>query len=312
MNLVVTLIVPVFLSVLLGVAARYLRLIDAGGFKGLTSFVFNFAIPFSLFANLATAHLPAAIPWSYFVTYFGAGIMVYGIGLFLSRQVFRRPFAEAVPFAFGSVFSNTTLLGIPIVLGVWGESATLPLFLVIVLHAAIYFPPSTLLIEIGLGSRPHVMEMVRLIIKGLIHNPIVLALALGMVVAFFTIPVPEVVMRFLTLTAQAAGPCALFAMGGSLRLEGLHKVGGETAVAVLLKIVVHPVLVALLGFYVFHLDPLWAKVAVTMAALPSGINLFILADRYGVAVDRSAAIVTVGTAAALLTLSLLLPYLAAL
>ena len=53
LNLAVTIIIPVFMLVLLGAIARRLQLIDAGGFKGLTSFVFNFAIPFSLFANLA-------------------------------------------------------------------------------------------------------------------------------------------------------------------------------------------------------------------------------------------------------------------
>ena len=49
-----------------------------------------------------------------------------------------------------------------------------------------------------------------------------------------------------------------------------------------------------------------------MAALPAGVNLFILADRYNVAIDRSAAIVAIGTAVAAVTLSFLLPFLASL
>lgn len=312
MNLAVTIIIPVFMLVLLGAIARRLQLIDAGGFKGLTSFVFNFAIPFSLFANLAGTTLPPTIPWSYFVTYFGAGITVYCIGLLVSRHVFGHPLAEATAFAFGSTFSNTALLGIPLVLGLWGEQGALPLFLVIAVHAAVFFPPSTLLIEVGLGGRPNIWGMIILIVQGLIRNPFVVALALGMLVAFLAIPLPEVITRFLELGAQAASPCALFAMGGALRLNGPHKIGIEVAVAVVFKMVLHPALVAVLAFFVFDLDPLWAKVAVTMAALPAGVNLFILADRYNVAIDRSAAIVAIGTAAAAVTLSLLLPFLAGL
>jgi len=151
-----------------------------------------------------------------------------------------------------------------------------------------------------------------LIAQGLIRNPFVVALALGMLVAFLAIPLPAVITRFLELGAQAASPCALFAMGGALRLNGLHKIGVEAALAVVFKMVLHPALVAVLAFFVFDLDPLWAKVAVTMAALPAGVNLFILADRYNVAIDRSAAIVAIGTAAAAVTLSLLLPFLAGL
>mgnify|MGYP000854738843 FL=1 len=101
-------------------------------------------------------------------------------------------------------------------------------------------------------------------------------------------------------------------MGGALRLNGLHKIGVEAATAVVFKMMLHPAVVAVLAFFVFDIDPLWAKVAVTMAALPAGVNLFILADRYNVAIDRSAAIVAIGTAVAAVTLSILLPFLASL
>ncbi|MEC9175954.1 MAG: AEC family transporter, partial [Pseudomonadota bacterium] len=47
-----------------------------------------------------------------------------------------------------------------------------------------------------------------------------------------------------------------------------------------LKLAGHPALVWLLGTYVFDVPALWRDVAVLVAALPVGINVYLLAARY--------------------------------
>ena len=56
----------------------------------------------------------------------------------------------------------------------------------------------------------------------------------------------------------------------------------------------------------FDVRPLWTAVAVLSAALPAGANVFLLAQRYDVYVQRSATVVLVSTVASIATLSLLL------
>ena len=42
----------------------------------------------------------------------------------------------------------------------------------------------------------------------------------------------------------------------------------------------HPLLMALLAFWLLPVDPFWAKIAVVCAALPLGATAFVLAQRY--------------------------------
>src|SRR3546814_15869374 len=111
---------------------------------------------------------------------------------------------------------------------------------------------------------------------------------------------------FLDLLAGAAAPAALFSLGASLvefRIRGALR---QSLSVVALKLVVHPLLVWLLAAFVLRLPPLWVDIAVLCAPLPSGVYVFLLAQRHGVYVQRSATAVLVPTAASIVTLSVLL------
>jgi predicted permease len=71
------------------------------------------------------------------------------------------------------------------------------------------------------------------------------------------------------------------------------------------KLIIHPLVTWWLAFYVFDVEPLWATVAVVMAALPAGANCFVLASRYGVYVQRASSAILLSTVAAVVTVSLL-------
>jgi hypothetical protein len=55
---------------------------------------------------------------------------------------------------------------------------------------------------------------------------------------------------------------------------------------VALKTALHPALVWLLATRVFDLPASWTAVAVTLAALPTGINTYLFAQRYQVCAPR--------------------------
>jgi hypothetical protein len=54
-----------------------------------------------------------------------------------------------------------------------------------------------------------------LILRGTMFNPIVAAIALGAALAGTGLAPPEAIMRFLGYLGGAAGPAALFALGGA-------------------------------------------------------------------------------------------------
>ena len=117
---------------------------------------------------------------------------------------------------------------------------------------------------------------------------------------------PEPVDRFLQLLANAAAPCALFAMGVTLALRPLKRVPVELTWLVPIKLVIHPLMVWLFLGFVSDVDEAWIKSAMLMAILPAATNVFVIAQQYQVWVERATATVLVTTVLSVATVTLLL------
>ena len=136
-----------------------------------------------------------------------------------------------------------------------------------------------------------------------------MALVGGLVFQALGLTLPRTVDVWAGLIGDAAGPCALFSMGASLRA---FRIGGalpRAAVMMTLKLVLLPLLVWLLATQVFTVPPFWTAVAVITAALPCGVNSYLFAERYKVGQAESAAAILISTGLSVLTLSLLLHWL---
>ncbi|MCB0136915.1 MAG: AEC family transporter [Caldilineaceae bacterium] len=73
-----------------------------------------------------------------------------------------------------------------------------------------------------------------------------------------------------------------------------------------LKMVLMPVLVFMALRYVIPLPPLWTQVAVLFAAMPTGANAFLFAQRNDEAVPAVSGAIALGTGLAAITASILL------
>ena len=118
------------------------------------------------------------------------------------------------------------------------------------------------------------------------------------------IPLP--VERFATLLAAAAGPCALFAIGLFVSQLSIRDGVAASWPSVALKLVLHPLLMARLAFWLLPVDPFWAKVAVVCASLPLGATAFVLAQRYKLLEAETSTGAVLSTAASVLTVSLVM------
>ena len=74
----------------------------------------------------------------------------YGIGFCFCFLALPRLQASArVIFAFGACFSNTVMLGIPIILTAFGPAAGLPFFMVLAFHGLLVFTTALVCLEFG-------------------------------------------------------------------------------------------------------------------------------------------------------------------
>ncbi len=306
MDTTVTIVLPVFGLILLGYLIGRTRLFSDEGVKGLTNFVFYIAMPCLLFRAMARLDRPENFDLSILLAYYGSVALVFAVGVALGRYVFRTHLADQSMLGMAGVFSNTALVGLPVNYAAFGEKGLLPLLIILSIHPILLITLPTVMIEVHRGQGGRWQETLAATSLSLLKNPIIAAMILGLGYGMTGLDLPVVVDRLTAFVGGAGPPAALFAVGASLTA---YKLGGdlrEVSVAILLKLALLPLTVFVMSTYVFALDPLWAAVATVNAAMPVGVNVFILARTYDTYVARAASAVLVSTGIAWVTVALLL------
>ncbi len=303
---VLDIILPVFGVLGLGYLAARRGWFDAEANRGLSLYVFRVAIPLMLFRAMARAELPDAVPVGFILSYFGAAMAMFALGALVARRGFSFDLARQGLFGFGCSYSNLMLIGIPLVLTTWGEQAVLPLFTIVALHTPLMFTPLTAVLELSRGDAAGTWQSLRAALGGLARNQYIVGILAGLAWNLLDLPLSGSADAVLEMFARTATPCALFSMGIAL---SQYRVAGEVPAALtvsLLKGVVFPALVWAGGTWLFAVDLDWLAVAVGIAALPTGINIYLFAQQYQVGVGLSSTATVLSTALSVITLTLVL------
>lgn len=301
MEIIVNVLLPVFGISAIGFVAARLNWFSESAEAGVSGFVFNFAVPFMMFRTIATTDLPETVPWDLFGTYYLPAFMVYGIGIALARGAFGRDMMGAILTGMGCAFSNTILLGLPLILLAYGEEAALPFFLIVSVHGIMLFSGTTIMLELARNRSGSIARVPKQVVMGLIRNPIILGLVAGLTTNLAGWQIPTPLDRISSTFQGAVLPCALFVLGASLNRYGIAGRLGQSLSQVSIKIVLFPLLVFFMGEHVFGMDPNWTKILVITAAQPTGIMVYIYAQKYGTAQALATTSIFLSTVGAVFT-----------
>ena len=309
METILTSVVPLFAVILIGFFAGKARVIDQDGIRTLVAFVFTIAMPALLFRMMASTDIGAIDDWPVLGAYLSAQIPVFLLGVLLGGAIFRQSLAEMTIQGFGSSFSNGVVLGLPLVLSLYGERGGVTALLIIMLDI-LMFSTVTLLMEIATfrdltGQRGRSLALTRDLLGSVLKNPLIVASALGIVWGGSGMALPGVVDKTLAFIGQAGPPAGLFGLGATLSLGWARGKLRPVGAMIALKLVLHPVLAWLAVSYLFRLDPVAMSVALLFAACPVGANTYVFAEHYGSAADTSATAILISTGLALFSISLL-------
>jgi len=298
---------PFFLLIGIGYGAAATRFFSDAAAAALTRFVFYFALSAMLFRFSANLSIGEVFDARFMGVYLWATTFVYLIanGVALWRRL---PVAEAAVEAQCAVIGNIGFLGIPMLALLMGERAVGYIMMMLAVDLLVF---GTLIVVLITGSRDQSMSwgVFRTVGKGIVTNPMLVSIFLGFTWSGLALPIPVPLNEFLALLGNAATPCALFAIGASLASKSAERVSvaGWLSFA---KLVLHPAFIALAALVVWPLEPYAAAVMIASAALPTAGNIFMLAQHYGVAPQRVSATILISTAASIVTVSLVLAWLA--
>lgn len=303
MDQVLGLALPFFGLIFVGFAAAKLRPLPAEGLAWLNLFIVYVALPALFFRLLSTTPVEELANWGYVAATTGATLAAFAAAFAYGRLSGSIP--EATVTGFSGAYSNIGYMGPGLTLAAFGPAAVVPTALIFCFDNALHFTLAPLLMGLaGGGDSP--VRVAALILKRIFTHPFILATIAGVGAAAIGFRPPGFVDQMLQLLAQAAAPCALFTLGVTVGLRPLGRVPGTIPVALVLKLVAHPLLVYLLLEAIGGFDRVWIETAMLMAALPPALNVFVIAQQYGVAVERASTTVLIGTVVSVVTVTGLL------
>jgi predicted permease len=305
MNEVFNILAPVLALGLIGYFATRFGVFLSTHRDGLSKYVFDFAVPMLLFSAIVELEPPEASTADLFITYYVPLVAIFTLGMIASWLVLQRSVIEAMVIGLGSCFSNTVLLGIPLIPRALGDDALFPLFLLISVHGITVFTAVTVIIEIARGRDAGLANLPRQVANGLIGNPLIVGLGLGFLWKLTDLGIHPVAADVFHLVATSVTPAALFVLGSSL---ASYSISGSLAPAVLvttLKNAIHPLAVFILGS-LLGLEALWLSVATMLAAMPAGMNMYLFASRYHVSPPTATTSILISTISSIVTISIVI------
>lgn len=302
---VLSALLPVGLLIGIGFVAGRLRFIRAESVRDLSNLVFLVLAQALLFRTMSAVRIERLD--------FGAMALYHGVAgaLFFAVLALRGLDSRAAVLALASIFSNTVMIGVPLVGLAYGDAGLVQLFTLISTHALVLLTLATVVLELlsarerarEPGAPPrHMARTVALAVKNAVIHPVPLPIIAGLLYAQTGWGLPPVVDRPLQLLGNAFGPVALVLVGVTLAQTAVGaQFRGALAIAAV-KTFVHPLLMALAG-WAAGLRGLPLAVMVVAASLPIGANVFLFSQRYRKAEALVTASVAVSTALALVSVS---------
>jgi malonate transporter and related proteins len=307
MNAIINTVLPVFGLIVLGYGLAKANIIDAMAGRGITLFVFNIAIPAFLFRTVATMAAQEAAPWSLWIAFFGGLSLAWTAAAVAARFIESLNVSGGAAASMATGFGNLALLGTPLALAHFGPSVGVPLGMILSVHAPLLWTAATLHRELTRNTATFsVADTAKSLFRMLATNAIIIALVAGGIWRLTGLalhPVPE---KMLSMLADASVPTALVALGVSLAAYNLRGSWSGVFTLIALKMLAMPLFVYLIARYAVSLPPLWIKVAVLFAAMPTGANAFLFAQKNEEAVPAVSGAVALGTGFAAVTAAILL------
>lgn len=324
MQAILAVTVPFFALVLCGWLAARRGVLPESAVPGLNAYVLYFALPCLLMRfGMNTPVLELLNPFVLLVYLLCALLVVFfTVAVSLNATIGLK---DASFGALVAAFPNTGFMGVPLLVALLGPGAAGPVICTVL--ADLFFTSSLCIALSQLeGAGEHGARTAALrAVRGALSNPLPWSIALGAVLSGTGMALPGPLDTVTRMLADSATPVALFTIGAVLWRAGQHtrqqaldsylkRAHVRTPLAhylpvALIKLVVHPLLVLLIGAAAQQLGaPLSAfqlLVLTLAAALPSASNVSLLTERYGADSGRVARIIMASTVLALPSFSAL-------
>lgn len=294
---------PVFFVMILGWLLKKIKLISDEFVTVADRLVFKVALPVLVFKDIAGADLSTDFDWKFVLFCFFGTCVFFGV-TWLLAECFIRDKSMIGSFVQGSFRGSAAILGIAFAMNIYGSSGMVPMMIVASIPLFNIFSVIVLIRSANAGETDKKAVMKKTW-KGIITNPIIIGIFLGIPFALAGISFPPIIDKTINSVASLSTPLALLAIGGSFSTGKAFEKWKPTLVASLIKLVVIPGIFLPIAIAVgFRNEELVAMLILTGA--PTTVSSYIMAKNMGNDETLASGIVVMTTLLSSITLTFII------
>lgn len=270
--------IPVFLVMVIGYILKNLHVVDEPFVKTLNSFNYKITLPVLLFRDIAESDFYSVWDTKYVLYCFLVTLVSITV-IWLLTGIFYKNKAQLGEFIQASYRSSAAVLGIAFIQNIYGNSGMAPLM--IIGTVPLYNVAAVLVLSFtGPNSHGLDKESLKASIKGILTNPIIIGIALGMIVSACRIEFPVIVTKTISNISVLATPLALIGLGAGFEGRKALKEIKPTIVASLLKLVILPAVFLPLAIHMGFTNEKLVAILIMLGS-PTTVSCYIMAKNMG-------------------------------
>ena len=297
---IIAIISPLIFIASLGFICAKSKWLSKNQLDGISKLTFNLCIPAFLFSKMATAELDHSIGLGFFFAFYLPVIICYFIAASSNYFFYKKSpksYQASAVFALGSSYSNTVIVGLPILFSLYGEQAMLLIFAIVTFHSAMLFTLTS-----AIAAQENKKNWQKTLINTF-KNPLLISIIGGALFNLFSIGLGEIINQSLSLLAKPAIALALFVLGASLSFYPLKSEIKFVSLSSAIKLILLPFLVYVSAYSIFNLTTIQLNTLVILSACPTGVNAYLIAKNFQSHEQTVASTVVVTTLLSVFSLS---------
>lgn len=292
---------PIFLVMLAGYLLKQIGMLNENFVTVANRFNFNVTLPFMLFRDISAVDIRAVFDFNYVLFCALVSTVCFwliwgGVKLFLKDKSMRGAFVQA------SFRSSAAVMGLAFIENIYGSSAMGPLMIIGAVPLYNIFSVIVLTFEGEHSGEGQSGEKIKRAALGIVKNPIILAILLGLIAGLCGIRFPAAVDKTVNSIAQMATPLALITIGAGFEGKRALAKLKPTIAASLVKLVVQPLVFLPVAAWMGFTGEKMIAILIMLAA-PTTPSCFIMAKSMGHDGTLTASIIVTTTLMAAFTLT---------
>jgi malonate transporter len=152
------------------------------------------------------------------------------------------------------------------------------------------------------GEKRSIAAIIKQVGRNLVTNPLIIGLTIGLMVNISGVPLTAVGDTVVDQVASMAGPAALISLGMALTK---YTIRGNLTIAATMtafKLFLLPGCVWVLA-HLLGLSREWTAALVLTSSVPTGVNAWLIANRFGIGHSLAASTISISTAFGVISVS---------